>query len=155
MTNKEALQLLKESILTTGTYVPSENFKNSNSIALELNGKPIILLGWEEDQESDNVANRLIENKHFLSLLKYEYGFIESLEKKIVSNRESCPKASYHCITTSKQGMIEDGKGIGDLVAIILNEKDSLGFGMCINNSIMKCFFPYATTLSLQVELKD
>ena len=153
MNNEQALQLLKESILMTGTYNPSERFNNSKSVALELNDKPIIILGWEDDQESNDIATRLISSHHFLQLITHEYGLIESLKKTIVTNREVCPDSSYNCIIKSEQGLIEDGQGAGELVAVILDDNNALGFGICVNNDIMKCFYPNAKSLSSQVEL--
>ena len=81
MNNEQALQLLKESILSTGTYNPSESFNNSKSVALELNDKPIILLGWEDDQESNEIATRLISNHQFLQLITHGIWAYRKLEK--------------------------------------------------------------------------
>lgn len=155
MNQAQAAQLLKESILMPGSYSPSTRFMRSRSVALEVNEKPILLLGWEEDQESHEIADRLISNPYFKALIEYEYGTIDSVKKTIVENGELCLKASYNCITKSEQGFVEEGHQNGELVAIVLEDNKALGFGMSISNGIMQCFYPDALALSVQVEFND
>lgn len=38
-------------------------------------------------------------------------------------------------------------------VAVIIDDNNALGFGICVNNDIMKCFYPNAKTLLSQVQL--
>lgn len=155
MNQTQALQLLKESILTVGVYELSEEFKQSNSIAIELNQKPILLLGYEGDKESDDIANRLLKSDQFLKLVMYEFGHVETLKKTVVVNKDVCVNPSYKCITKSEQGLEEDGSGTGQLVAVNPDNKDAFGFGICVNNEIMKCFYPDAKDLSAIVVLHE
>lgn len=156
MNQEQGLKLLKESILTTGEFTPSQNFLSDRSVGIAINGKPIILLGWADDEESNHIADRLVSNSHFHRLVDYVFGSCESVEKITVHNSEVCKTISYPCITESEQGLVEDGQGSGTLVALILkDDRPDFGFGICVNNSIMQSFYPEAKPLSVQIELKS
>ena len=153
MTDDITARLLQESILTNGKYFPSEIFKKSNSVAITLDGKPIILLGWENDSEAQALADRLLSNAEFINLVGYEYGANKNLSKTVVANSEACPGDEYFCIAESKQGTPDGGEATGMVVSVLPQNNTSFSFGICINSSIMLCFYPTAKPLSIQVIL--
>lgn len=146
-------QLLKESPITPGKYKPSSDFKASSSVGIALDGKPIMLLGWSDDSDSHDVAARLLDNEDFATLVRYEYGSSDNISKVIINNADIDNVREYNCITESKQGVVENGVGQGMLVAVTFKESPVLSVGCCINNSVMQCFYPESTPLSIQISL--
>lgn len=148
-------QLWLNTFIAKGEFTPSKDFLSDRSVGIALNGKPIILLGWADDEESNHIADRLVSNSQFHQLLAYVFGSCESVEKITVHNAAVCQAITYPCITESEQGVVEDGEGTGTLVALILkHDRLDFGFGICVNNSIMQSFYPQAKPLSVQIELK-
>ncbi|MGP9666516.1 hypothetical protein [Psychrobacter sp. AOP31-A1-22] len=153
LSNDIVLKLLAESPITPGKYKPSSDFKASSSVGIALDGKPIMLLGWSDDSDSHDVADRLLDNHDFATLVRYEYGCSDNMAKVIIDNADIDSNQEYNCITESKQGVVEDGVGQGMLVAVTFKESPVLSFSCCINNSVMQCFYPESTPLSTQISL--
>lgn len=147
------LRLFIESIITVGFYKPSEWFLSGDSVAVMLDGQPILLVGPHDDVDSIEITDRLLASKHFKDLVGYVFGN-SILAKGFVSNKLVCTKPEYRCITKSEQGLEEDGNGTGDLVAVLPLDREDFAAGMCINSEIMLCFYPTATPLSKQIGLK-
>lgn len=155
LTDDLTSQLVRESALTSGLYRPSDVFRNANSIAITLKGAPIILLGWEGENNSTVLAERLLNNSEFINLVKHEYGHTEDIGSAVVSNNAVCPGTEYLCLAESKQGVIDDGEDGCAVVSILPHNNHAFAFGLCINSSIMLCFCPDAKPLSKQVILGD
>lgn len=153
MNTVKALQLLKESVITSGTYRPSESFKRFTSVGIALKGKPILLLGWNDDEASQNVTDRLLVNEQFAELVQYIYGDSAGLSKAVVKNSDACPLDLYLAIVKSEQGKEEDGTSEDELQGIVIDDRQDFAVGLCINDSIMKCFYPAANSLSVQIEI--
>lgn len=153
MNSDQALQLLKESIITPGAYRLSESFKGDSSVGIALNGKPFLLVGWHDDDESQRVTERLLINEQFAELVRYIYGDSAGLSKVIVKNSVACPSDSYLAIAKSVQGQTEDGADEDELQAILIDDRQDFAAGLCINNSIMMCFCPDAEPLSTQIKI--
>lgn len=149
-----ALQLFIESILTVGTYNPSEAFLESESVGIALDTQPILLLGYSGDKESNEIIDRLLLNDQFIDLVDYAFGTSENLKKVVVKNQSVCKESEHRSIVLSEQGVQEDGKGSGALVAVLPFCFDDFATGLCINSSIMQCFYPTAAPLSTQIGLK-
>lgn len=161
---EETLGILAESAITFGLYQPSDEFIEGNSIAILLEDKPIVMLGYEGCQQSQAVAERLLESMDFLKLVSYKFGNPLPLELKIgvVSNAQTLKDygvySEYQAIVDSEQGVSEDGTGAGSLEAVLLppNAKDvSFGYAMCVSNEMMKAFVPDAKDLSRSIAIKD
>lgn len=150
-----ALQLLKESIITPGFYNPSQEFLANDSIGIAFDGQPLLMVGYPDYEENHQIIDRLLGNKHFFDLVDYVFGSGASLKlsKMQFKNAEVCPGAEYASLTTSEQGQAEDGSGIGDLVAVLMTERKDFAAGLCMNSSIMLCFYPNAKPLSIQISL--
>ena len=155
MNANQVLQLLKESIITSGTYRPSESFKGDSSVGIALNGKPILLLGWHDDKDSQSVTERLLINEQFAELVRYIYGDSAGLSKVIVKSSAACPLDLYLAVVKSAQGQTEDGTGKDELQGIVVDDRQDFAVGLCINDSIMKCFYPDAKPLSVQIDINQ
>lgn len=153
ISNDQWLCLLKESILAVGKYIVEPEFYNGQSVAIILDETPVVLLGWPSEPLSHEVADRLLASEEFKTLVFQENPQGKILRKAIVKNKDFCSLSQkYDCLTESQQGFEENGLGQGMLVAVFPNN-DSISFalGACINNSIMKCFYPDAQDLSIDL----
>lgn len=152
-TQAVAAQALKESIITPGVYTPRLSFLTAKSIGIVMDGKPIVLLGFEGDEHSNDVADRLLASQQFHVLVKYEFGEYQELTKEIVSNDSYCATKGYKAIVKSEQGKIEHGHEEGRLEAVLPLGTEAFGFGMCVSNELAKCFFPDAVDISCGIVL--
>lgn len=143
-------QLFVESILAPGNYVPSEKLLNKNGVYIQKDNIKILLIVLENAEE---IAQRLIKEKDFIELIQKDYGEFKEL-KISVSPNSDLPKRSYCCLTESNQGTIDIVNDKANLVAVSLIDNPSLIAICCINNRIMKCFYPDAINLSSQIVRK-
>ena len=155
MNESQSLQLLKESILATGKYSPTQDFLGAASVGILVNKTPVLLIGFGDDPSAHQIADRLLACPEFIHLIHYIFeDDADHISKGIVVN-SNFTQESYPCVMTSVQGRIEDGYGVGKLEAIALEAGEMLAFSICINSAIMRCFHPESTPLSFQIDLKD
>ena len=148
----QSQELLKESIIKTGIYHTDNEFLSNKSVSITMDDEPIILLGSSKDIESHKIAERLLSNQQFKDLLNQEYNFLGQLKKKVVHNKTVCAyKSIFNCISKSEQGYSPTPSNTNDELVAVLLDKNALGLGICINDSIMKCFYPDATPLTYQI----
>lgn len=152
-TQAVAAQALKESIISPGIYTPRLSFLSAKSIGIVVDGKPIVLLGFEGDEDSNDVADRLLASPQFHALVKYEFGEYQELTKEIISNDAYCATKEYNAVVKSEQGKIEAGHEEGRLEAVLPVGSQAFGFGMCVSNELAKCFFPDAVDISCDIVL--
>lgn len=158
MKNTKALQAMKESILTIGEYQPSQTFLSYSSVAIEFNGQPLILLGAEDDIETNEVAEKLLNSKIFFDLVSFVFNepvMKGSLKKTIVKNKDF-NNYKYLAIVESEQGLVEEGNGNGLLVAILPNENlKGLAFFITVNNELMRIFYPQAKPIIEEIKISE
>ncbi|NWK51868.1 hypothetical protein HYG89_04720 [Acinetobacter sp. SwsAc5] len=150
-----AFDLLTESPICAGRYRPSEEFKKGHSLGITINGEPILMLGYAEDQENHDIADRLLACEGFKKLVKTVFGTHEGLEKGVIINQLACPDPEYLCLTESEQGVVETGIGTGLLVAVLPQDRQDFAFGLCAMNDVMLCLYPNAKPLSKQIILSE
>lgn len=152
-----SLQLLKESSITVGSYAPTENMSQSRLVAIIQDNKPIIAFGYHDDEESIEIADKLLNDKDFVRIIEYIYGSKDNLHRGVVLGKEVFNDLNYDkysSIVSSKQGEYEDGTGKGALEAIIFGKEHTLAFAMCVTNSVMMIMKPKSRPLSMKLSLR-
>lgn len=153
-------QLLTETKLEPTTYIPSDNFKQQSHVAICMDEQPLMFIGINDDPEAHEVANRLLNNEHFITLTQKAFSikFKKTLLKKMVVNDYFFHQREYMSLAESEQGK-EIGMNDEPTLIVLFNldeefdKKDFMSYTitLCIYNSIMKCFFPNADNLSHQL----
>ena len=141
MSNREwLLSKLKESSITVGSYMPSENVKSMSNVVITLNDKPLLALGSTGDLPTLSESKKLIESPVFFTLVDktFNKGCTDIfLEVKNILGSDINWKEKEICITKSKVGVTELGNEEADLVWIVFGE-EALGFAtlLCITKEI-------------------
>ena len=153
MSKQHAIRALTESIITPGIFLPTESFLSETSVAVTMDGKPIVLAGPADDQESIEAVDRLLASKEFAALVKYEFGDNKELSKAVVPNKGVVQAGQeYKALTKKDQGTGVEG-GTGELAAVIPHGSNAFGFGLCVSNELMLCFYPHAIPLTDDITL--
>lgn len=147
ITKERVVRLLEESIITPGSYTPTAKFLSSKSVGITIDGKPIMIVGYEGDRESNKIIDRLLASTEFAGLVENEFGSYEKLEKSTISNLEYCTGQDCNAITKGKQGSGINSKGKGQLVALMPEGAESFTCALCVSNVLMLCFYPNAIPL--------
>lgn len=155
MNEAQSLQLIEESILGVGEYYPSQKFIAGASIAIMVNQRPVLLLGYSSDENAYRIADRLLACPEFIQLINFIYANEDNhISKGIVLNR-TLTQDHFKCLMTSKQGHLNHAHECCEVEAIAVEHGEMLTFSICVNSAIMLCFYPEAKPLSIQVELKN
>lgn len=153
VSKQHALRALVESIITPGIFLPTESFLTGTSVAVTMDGKPIVVAGPADDQESIETVDLLLASKEFAALVKYEFGDYKELSKAVVPNKDVVQAGQeYKALTKKDQGIGVEG-GTGQLAALIPHGSNAFGFGICVSNELMLCFYPHATPLTDDITL--
>lgn len=151
--NQQAVRALTESIITPGTFLPTERFLTVTSVAVTMDGKPIVVAGPADDQESIEAVDRLLASKEFAALVKYEFGDYKDLSKAVIPNKDVAQAGQeYKAITQKDQGTGVVG-GKGQLEALIPHGSNAFGFALCVSNELMLCFYPHAIPITDDITL--
>lgn len=153
ISRENVLRLLTDSIITPGTYTPTVRFLSSKSVGITMDGKPIIIVGYEGDQESNEVVDRLLASAEFAGLVEDRFGSYKKLSKSIISNNGYCANQACQAITKGQQGGCLDSKGVGQLVALLPEGSESFACALCVSNNLMLCFYPNAIPLKNDISL--
>lgn len=150
--NQHAVRALTGSIITPGVYVPRLEFLALTSIAITLDDKPIVIVGPENDQESIEIVDRLLASEEFAALVTYEFGDYKKISKAVISNEIFTGGDEYNALVKKNQDAeVEDGEG--KLVSLIPLGSKAFGFGLCVSNELMLCFYPHAIPLTEDITL--
>ncbi|USD35614.1 MULTISPECIES: hypothetical protein [Vibrio] len=139
-------ELLVKSTITTGPYTPSEFVKNTDHIAVLINGKPVYLAGESDCDASINEAKQLASSEMYKLALS-KIGLTGELSYGVISGSDIDWQSSHHAIVKSESGVFEDGQGVGELIGINLTENQSLGVLMCVNDSLARILDPQCPEL--------
>lgn len=139
-------QLLITSTITWGLYKPTSFVRSTDHIAVLLDGKPVYLAGEADCVVSRQQAFKIAMNDMFKIGLS-NIGLTGELSYGVVSGASIEWKDSHHAIVKSKQGFLEDGQGVGELIGIDLTDNKSLMVLLCVNDSLAKILDPQCPEL--------
>ncbi|WP_390240900.1 hypothetical protein [Vibrio sp. R78045] len=139
------------SCVNHGTYTPSDNVKTSLHCALLLDGKPLLLTGYSDCNESINQANQLKESQEFNKMLT-QVGLNGELSIDTVNGAELDWKPVHKCLVKSKSGTFEEATGKSELIAILVGEHYqkliSLSGMMCVSTETAQILEPNTPDLN-------
>lgn len=148
-----ALDLLKRSTLTPGKYVPSPAVRFNPSTAVICDGKPVVLCGWVELEESGRQARDLSETAYLKAILKTR-GIVGPITHGIVKGSDIDWPDVASAVVTKSPGRVEYGADEGEVVAIVLNDPHAaIALALCINTETARALDPKAPELDDGIKL--
>lgn len=143
----ELARLLAASTLTPGRYAPSLAVKAGMHAAVFVNDSPVILTGPISDAESVRQADALSRSRVVQGLLAVagKHGDVRS---GAVNGAAIDWQDTAAAVVSKPAGQVEDGRGTGPLVAIVLDDPHlALATNLAINTSTARIFDPDAPEL--------
>jgi hypothetical protein len=119
----ELARLLKLSTLTPGNYIPSEDVKNGNHVAVFVGNRPVILSGPSNDPLSVTQAESLAASPQARFALMAA-GHEGEIRIGVAFGKDIDWQANESAVVSKPSGQVEHGNDDGPLVAIVLNDKD-------------------------------
>lgn len=153
---EELGRLLKLSTLTPAHYAPSDEIKTLRSVAVCVDGEPILLTGPADDDESAYQAQALCHSQSFRQALN-GLDLAGELSCRSFEGKEIAWCDEHVSVATSKSGDIEKGGEAGDLVLILVGCKadNRLATWMCVNTEIARIMDPSVPELDDGVRLSS
>ena len=141
--------LLAASTLTPGRYSPSAIMKSVKHAAVLVGDLPVILTGRADDVESLGQAARLAESAAFRRMVSGLYG-VGEVRVGPVDGSKIAWFDGMPALVSKPAGQVEDGAGLGPLVAILTAEPkvgDRLATAIAITTETARVFDPAAPEL--------
>lgn len=152
--NELSLELLKQSAITPATYSPSNNYLNARSVAVTMNEKPILFIGYEDSQDCIDQAQALASNENFQKIFNYVIGDKFRYGIGFFSNADFFQHGKiYSAVVSSEQG-VRDDTGMGAVEAVLCFESNNdnalaLAFALCVFNDLMQIIVPTAKPITV------
>jgi len=133
---KKLSQKLKMSRLTPADYTPSDEFLNTKSIVVTIDEIPVLAVGNQGSKRSLAEARAIIDNSEICNTLALALNkdINSSFSIKIMDSFEVI-KGEFSAIASKTRGVIEDGRGDGDLIWIVLAGENSLPLATALSIS--------------------
>lgn len=143
----ELLSLLIASTLTPGSYIPTLPVRQRKHVGVFVGDEPVVLCGPHHDETSVAQANALAAS----SLAKDSFraaGHVGQVCTGVISGSRIKWEASMSAIVAKDAGQFEDGTGVGELVAIVLNDPHiALATSLCVTTETARALDPDAPVL--------
>lgn len=139
--------LLKESTITPGIYWPPVSVRTGTHIAVLVGGVPQVLCGSHDDKASMAQAKALassrVAERGFRAV-----GFAGKVSVDTVMGTDIRWNDAVTVLAGKPAGHIEDGNGVGNLIAILLNDPHkTLATFLSIMTETARAFDPNAPEL--------
>lgn len=151
--DKLTLELLKQSAITPSVYSPSKSYLQARSVAVTMNGEPILFLGYDDSQECIHQAQAIAGNDNFQKIMNYLFGDEFSYSIGFFSNAVFFQAGkNYSSIASCEQGATDDA-GSGQLEAVFAIEATNgkglaSALALCVFNDLMQIIAPTAKPIT-------
>lgn len=144
---ERAMDLLRQSTLTPGTYAPTPEMRGGEHLALAAGVVPLMVLGPADDAETAQVGWRLIGSSAMAGLVHAAYPeFDGPLNLYPMNGAQVTWHTAMPALVSKPAGQVEQGDESGPLVAVMLDPErgTALAVGMATNNEVLHCIDPAA-----------
>lgn len=143
--------LYNQSALAIGSYYTSHAMRQTQLLAIALDGKPILTLGYPDNDDTQREADTLLNLPSFARIAHEFFGAGELTKVVVKGDAVMGGNTPYSCIVFGEQGKtyeVDDNEPIAQVCCVIplaiSIETEAFAFFLCIHNDIMKTFVPEA-----------
>lgn len=138
------MELLRQSTLTPGAYKPTPAMRADSHVVLAIGREPLILLGPDNDYESNQIAQRLSASAEMASMVNTIYPeWTGPLNVRIHHGNTLTWRTKMTALVQKSAGKVELGNENGSLIAVILDAHQpraaALAIAMATNNKVLHC----------------